>query len=280
MMVRSRRVALATMITAVALAAALLQTIAQASSADSSTRINAGGPAVQDAGGATWLGDRNFKGGTALTSTTQVSGTTAPEVYDNARVGMTAYQIPVAAAGTYRVRLLFAELQHAQAGQRVFTVRAEGRKFVSDLDLAAVAGYAAAYDVVRDVSVTDGTLNVKFVNTVGVATVSAIEVVPLTPATTTTTAAATSSTTTTTAAPTTTTAAPTTTTTTAPTTTTAAPTTTTTTAPTTTTSAPTTTSTTTTTAPPPVSGAKLSWAPPALTNPITLTVGTGGGTFN
>lgn len=38
--------------------------------------------------------------------------------------------------------------------------------------------------------------------------------------------------------------------------------------------------TTAVSAPPPVSGAKLSWAPPALTNPITLTVGTGGGTFN
>jgi hypothetical protein len=156
-----------------------------------------------------------------------VSGTTDPALYGRARVGMTAYRVAVP-AGTYHLRLLFAEVQGQGKGRRVFDVSVEGTTVASRLDIAAKVGVATAYDVERDVTVTDGELTVTFRRRKGYPTISGIEAVALDAPTTTTTAAPTTTTT----------AAPTTTTTQAPTTTTtAAPTTTTTQAPTTTTTA-------------------------------------------
>lgn len=155
-------------------------------------RINAGGPAVVVAG-TQWQADTFGTGGKSFTNpaVTAIAGTDADALYLDERSGASfAYAIPVP-AGTYRVRLHFAEIWHGSlawapggAGKRVFSVDIEsGKAAVSGLDIGAVAGTAAARVESRDVVVEDGELNLAFGSTIDEASVGAIEVVRVGPPT-------------------------------------------------------------------------------------------------
>lgn len=100
------------------------------------------------------------------------------EVYGGSRVGDFSYRIPVP-AGSYSVRLHFAELWHTAAGRRVFNVNIEGQRVLTNFDIFMLSG--ARYIAIQrefPVSVTDGILNVDFASVVDGAKLTAIEVIP------------------------------------------------------------------------------------------------------
>lgn len=132
-----------------------------------------------------WRGDRYFDGGAVLDyrDDFEVAGTDDQDLYLTARVGEGpgkkrgfAYAIPVKAEGVYLVRLYFVEPDDLGAGQRVFTVSAEGDDLVESLDLTAEAGLATAIVKQAEVRIDDGTLDLEFVASEGAPIVSAIEV--------------------------------------------------------------------------------------------------------
>ncbi|HEY9006880.1 MAG TPA: malectin domain-containing carbohydrate-binding protein [Ohtaekwangia sp.] len=90
-------------------------------------------------------------------------------------------------SGTYQVNLYFAESPYAggvkQAGARVFHVNAENNRMLSNLDIYAAAGMNALKKTFQ-VSVTDGTLDLDFVRSVGNPQVNGIEIISLTAQTT------------------------------------------------------------------------------------------------
>ena len=125
-----------------------------------------------------WVSDRHYVGGRSE-HLTRGMGSALPEarVFRTMRVGMSAYRLPVPRAGTYRVRLLFAEPSARASGARVFDVTVEGAVLLDDFDLFAWAGRARAYSVAFVAGVTDGFLDLDFAGVVGEPVISGIEVV-------------------------------------------------------------------------------------------------------
>ena len=193
MRMRSKSVALPVL---VAVASATVVGLASPSSAAvADVRVNAGGGALTDAGGRAWAADRGFVGGWVHSTSERVTGTLDSARFQTERAGMSGYQLPLAAAGNYRVSLDFAEIYHTAAGQRVFSVAAEGTEIVRDLDIWALVGKNKALTLTADVPVTDGRLDLTFTASKDSAKVSAISVTPIgaastAPAPTTTTAPA------------------------------------------------------------------------------------------
>ena len=167
----------------------------------SATRINAGGAAYTYPApdSRSFASDRNFSGGTVSTRTMDIPNRTDDALYQNLRYGLSfGYNVPVA-NGTYDVVLHFAETYWGVngvaggIGSRVFSVNVEGQPFLTNFDIIREAG--GPLRVVQRtfrVNVTDGVVNLSFFKgAAGVdnATVSAIEVVPVTTARTTVAAA-------------------------------------------------------------------------------------------
>lgn len=139
--------------------------------------VNAGGGAFLDAGGHAWQTDAHFSGGEVRPDVYDVARTPDDPVYASRRFGRAFdYAIPIPAAGTYRVTLLFAEPWFTAAGRRVFDVSAEGTRRVAGLDLFATGGLKGAVSRTFDVPVTDGTLNLQFRGVVENAIVGGIAV--------------------------------------------------------------------------------------------------------
>jgi len=148
------------------------------------TRINVGGPAFTDSLGRLWSADTNFTGGSTFSTGSAIGNTVDDPLFQSERYGNPfSYSLPVA-NGTYTVRLRFAEIFFGAPGNRVFDVDMEGVKAIDDLDLFAAAGKDVAYELIREVVVTDGVLNIVFSSSVNFAKLSAIEVTSLTPSTT------------------------------------------------------------------------------------------------
>ncbi|MDB5421620.1 MAG: glycoside hydrolase, partial [Brevundimonas sp.] len=99
-----------------------------------------------------------------------------PDVARTFRSGAFVYAVPLA-DGDYSVTLTFVE-PHAEVGQRVFDVLAEGQTVLTNLDVRALSG--GLLTVLRreiPVTVRDGVLTLRFVPKKGDAIVSAIEIV-------------------------------------------------------------------------------------------------------
>nr|WP_246348525.1 malectin domain-containing carbohydrate-binding protein [Sphingomonas aerophila] len=96
--------------------------------------------------------------------TSQIAGTDDDSLYQTYRYGKSfGYDIAGLAAGDYLVELSFAESYWTAPGKRVFDILAEGQEIVSDLDIySASGGKNVALDLSRVVTVTDGTLNLRF----------------------------------------------------------------------------------------------------------------------
>ncbi len=135
--------------------------------------INSGGAQFTDSTGVTYLADSKFTGGSADKTTALIAGTTNDALYQSERWGNFSYNVPVT-NGNYQITLKFAENYFSAAGQRVFNVAINGQTVISNLDLFAKVGKNVAYDVVIPVTVTNGTINIKFTATKDYGKVSAI----------------------------------------------------------------------------------------------------------
>jgi len=139
-------------------------------------RVNCGDEkAYTDQAGQAWLPDQEFTpaakygavGGKIITreELKTVAGTPAPQVYRTERYGMTQYQF-VLPSGTYTARLHFCETFSGitAAGMRVFSVKAQGKTVVADLDVFKDAGGFAKPLIkeVANIAVTDGKLVLEF----------------------------------------------------------------------------------------------------------------------
>jgi beta-glucanase (GH16 family) len=140
------------------------------------TRIVAGPSALVDARGQRWLPDIGHVGGHSAVTGTRVEGTSSQSLYQHERWGMRAYVVPVPATATYAVKLHLAETTFSEPRQRVFDVAAEGVVKASDVDIIEAAGKNHAYHVGFTVAVTDGQLDLGFVDKIDRAKVNAIEV--------------------------------------------------------------------------------------------------------
>ena len=146
--------------------------------------VNSGGGQYTSQSGTVYQADTDYSGGTAASTTANITGTNDPTLYQTERYGKTfAYNIPLA-NGNYDVTLKFAEIYWNAPGQRVFNVSMQGTQVISNLDIYAQAGKNTAYDVTVPASVTNGTLNISFTTVVDNAKISAIEIAPATVSTT------------------------------------------------------------------------------------------------
>jgi hypothetical protein len=142
-----------------------------------------------DHAGKLWTGDERFTGGTAVKGTVQhIWRTQDPAFYRTSRQGNFRYDLPLR-PGVYELRLHFAETEFGPEstgtggeGDRIMTVRANGKTLLSGFDVAADAGASRTADVkvFPDISpAKDGQLHLEFSGEAGKqAAVSAIEIVP------------------------------------------------------------------------------------------------------
>ncbi len=154
-------------------------------------RILAGSPDERriDHLGNVWLSDRFFTGGSRLTFPPQnlaTSGDPEQVMPAYAREGDFTYHIPLA-PGVYELRLHFMEradnrvANPVERKDRAFDVFINGRRLLSDFDIASDAGGVNVPDikVFTDVSpASDGLLHMKFSSRLSKAMLSGIEVLP------------------------------------------------------------------------------------------------------
>ena len=149
-------------------------------------RINSGGAAYTATDGRAFAADQYFTGGSTLSVTDAISGTTEPALYQNERWGNFSYAIPVT-NGNYDVTFHFVELYYnvgSCIGKRVFSMDIADTGLspdIANLDVCAAAGGAdkALVRTVTGVQVTDGTLNIQSVyGSVDDPELAAIEVTP------------------------------------------------------------------------------------------------------
>jgi len=138
--------------------------------------INAGGPSFTDSTGKVWVSDAGYYNtGKSATTSASIGGTSTQQVFQSERYDVLSqfspmvYSIPLV-NGYYDVVLFFAENFSGiqRAGQRVFGVKIEGQLVLNDLDVFAEAGGRdkALVKTVYGVSLTDGTLDIEFVNNI------------------------------------------------------------------------------------------------------------------
>jgi hypothetical protein len=153
-----------------------------AGSTGEALRINCGGLALTDQAGIQWSGERyGVGGGTFTYSPRDIAGTADDYRYYTVRYSSGAnfgYSLP-AAAGSYTLKLHFAECWFTTPGSRVFNVRVNGALALANLDVVAAAGGANAA-VVRNLPVTStgSGVTVLFENVRNGPIISAIELVP------------------------------------------------------------------------------------------------------
>jgi hypothetical protein len=153
-------------------------------------RILCGGPrSLVDHAGKLWTADERFTGGNAVKSEVQhIWRTQEAAFYRTSRQGDFRYDLPLK-PGVYELRLHFAETEFGPEstgtggeGDRIMTVRANGKTLLSGFDVVADAGASRTADVkvFPDISpANDGQLHLEFEGDSGKqAAVSAIEIVP------------------------------------------------------------------------------------------------------
>jgi hypothetical protein len=140
------------------------------------TRIVAGPSTLVDARGHRWLPDSGHLGGQSSVTSAGIEGTGSQSIYQHERWGMRGYVIQVPAPATYAINLYLAETRFSRPRQRVFDVTAEGVVKASDVDIIESAGRNHAYHLSFTAAVTDGQLDLGFINKIDQAKVNGIEV--------------------------------------------------------------------------------------------------------
>jgi len=140
-------------------------------------RINAGGGEYVSATLGAFQADSHFNGGTSYLCPTPISGTSDPSLYQTMRYAQVlTYNLP-AAAGTYTLKLHFAEPYWWQAGARTFNVKVNGTSVLQNFDIWAAAG-GGFKAVVKSFPVTSpGPVAVTLEGVVGQPVISALELV-------------------------------------------------------------------------------------------------------
>ena len=153
---------------------------APANAAQTAVFIDAGATApATGPDGTSYAASTGFTGGRAGTVPSGAcTGALGSSILKTTWVGMTAWSAPVL-NGTYSVTLVMSENYWTAAGKRAFSATAEGVPVVTKLDLFATAGARTEVDRTVTVTVADGTLDLAFTATTDKAIVSAIRVVPV-----------------------------------------------------------------------------------------------------
>ncbi len=145
--------------------------------------LNAGGGSYTDAAGTSWARDYGYtKSSSTLTTSTAVSGTSDPTLFESSHVGSTIIYTLPAANGNYMVKLLFAEISSSVTApkQRVFNVQVGSANTLTGFDIYAAAGGAyKAITRTTTTSVTSGNIVITFTGTTGQALVCGIEASPI-----------------------------------------------------------------------------------------------------
>jgi hypothetical protein len=112
----------------------------------------------------------------------EVADAEDPAIYLSERSGMDEYRFPALPPGRYTVRMHFAETWVTQPGQRVFSVAANGKPVIQDLDVLGETGGRQRTAIVREfgVSLPRGILSLSFTSAHQVPMVNGIEIVQLT----------------------------------------------------------------------------------------------------
>ncbi len=141
-------------------------------------RINAGGPAYRDTTGANWVPDIYFTGGSAFSSPGPIVFTPEANLYNTQRLGDFTYSIPVQ-NGLWALTLRFSELEYQAPNKRVFDVYVNGVLMAAAYDVYARANSGRSMlNQGFSVNVADGVMQIRFVSKVGLAAVSALELIP------------------------------------------------------------------------------------------------------
>jgi hypothetical protein len=142
-----------------------------------------------DHAGNDWLADQPWKdgaeygyigGGTVDRGPElEVVGTIDDDLFQTERYRLTGYKFKLP-NGKYLLRLFFAETFDGicAVGNRVFTVRANGRPVVKKLDIFKRAGQYRALIVENSVEVKNGLLNLEFIPITQDPCINAIEILP------------------------------------------------------------------------------------------------------
>lgn len=167
--------------------------VAAAAVPESSVRIIAGyDRTYTDHRGHTWLPDRYFEGGgrPAAPFRQFFARTSDPLLYQNGRIGLTAYNIPLK-PGTYEMKLHFAEPVYGPGletgggeNSRVFDILLNGKPLLTSFDIVSDAGGPLIADVrvFKDIQPgPDGILRVGFHAQREQTIISAIEIQPAEP---------------------------------------------------------------------------------------------------
>jgi subtilisin family serine protease len=140
--------------------------------------VDAAGGAYTDRAGDLWSADRQYAAGgfgytnpsaTMASTKKAISGTEDDPLYQTQRVNPTEYRFDGLPNGAYQVELGFAELTPRAPGTRLFDVIAENTVLLQSHDVAAEVGSLAADQHTFTVQVTDGQLNLRFVERRGFA---------------------------------------------------------------------------------------------------------------
>lgn len=118
-----------------------------------------------------------YMDGTLYTNSATISGTLDPAVFNSELNGAAKYLVRVP-NGTYTVILMMAENYFSQAGKRIFSVAIQGAVVESNLDLYAKVGKSKVYQkIVQNVVVTEGILDIHFMNSVDNAVLNGIQII-------------------------------------------------------------------------------------------------------
>src|SRR5262245_33606029 len=138
--------------------------------------VNTGGSSYTDGNGDAWSPDQRYAAGswgytstsTNVQTTTQpIAGTTDDILYQNLRVDPVEYRFDGLPNGVYEVDVRFAELDKKKPNTRLFDVVAEGSLLLPAHDVSGEVGILTADQHVFFVTVTDGQLNLRFVQRKG-----------------------------------------------------------------------------------------------------------------
>jgi len=136
---------------------------------------NASGGNYVDTSGDTWLPDQAYTAGSwgylgntsVHTTHSPISGTDDDPLYQDLRRNMSSYRFDGLAPGVYQVELRFAELRRTRPNTHLFDVILENNLVLAAHDIAAEVGSFAADDHSFFIRVTDGSLNVRFIERLG-----------------------------------------------------------------------------------------------------------------
>jgi beta-glucanase (GH16 family) len=149
---------------------------AQLNPGDWSARTVVSPVTATDNRGDRWAPASGFVGGVLSSVVGNVRGTAAPQLYGDVLTGVTKWSQKVPGSGTYAVNLFMTDPTATGAGQRVFSITANGQIIATDIDPYARAGAAkSAAHALFLVPVTGTQLSIEFVPQKGEPIVSAVE---------------------------------------------------------------------------------------------------------